>query len=215
MNVVKLLLYTCLIGFGFSPLFAQEIIINEKNTKHIKFNGIKPSVYHFNGSEFKAVVDKSSSALIYSFDMPIKIKKIRFMWKRLGTIAVKNLEQEASKSGDDNYFRLGLLLHGKKPSLPFFAPSWVKLTAKHLKVPADKIVYYFVDAKHLPNSQWRSPYNSSIVIKSVKSILGKDGYNRVVIDIKNPVNVAGLWIMSDGDNSKSKFTTWVKHLTIE
>jgi len=183
--------------------------------KHLKFKGLKSTVYQVNADGIEIKVDGSASALIIAFDKPVTLNHFSFKWKKTGILKVRSSNQEASKKGDDAYFRFGLLQHSKKPLVPFFAPSWVKAVSKFLKLPSDKLIYYFVGAQHNPGTEWSSPYNSDIKNRSVMSKKGKDGYLTVSVTLLKPIKLSGLWLMSDGDNTNSNFSLTVKELRIE
>ncbi|VAW78279.1 hypothetical protein MNBD_GAMMA12-1193 [hydrothermal vent metagenome] len=198
-----------------SPGFGLDILFEKDKFKPIKFGSVTPTEYQFSKNQLKAVVNGSASALILPFAKPLLIKKISFKWKAKGKLKLGTAQLEASKQGDDNYYRLGLMVSGKAPFVPFFAPAWVKLTRQHLKQPSNGMQVYFVNAQHAPGKTWLSPYSSSIKNFSVAGVKVDDGYQEVTINLKQAVSTAGLWLASDGDDTQSNFVVWVKDLKIE
>ncbi len=199
-----------------SPGFGFDIIFQKDKFKSIKFGSVTPTEYSFSKNQLKAVVNSSASALILPFAKPRLIKKISFAWKVEGKLKLNSPRLEASKQGDDNYYRLGLMVSGKPPFVPFFAPAWVKLTRQYLKQPSNGMQVYFVNAQHAPGKTWFSPYSSSIKNFSVAGgVKTNDGYQKVTIKLKQAISTAGLWLASDGDDTQSNFVVWVKDLKVE
>lgn len=183
--------------------------------KKIPFKKIPPTINHYQNGVLTFSVDKSASALLLPFKKVRLLKGIRFKWKRKGNLLVKSVSQERSKDGDDSYFRLGLMISGKPPTVPFFASAWVKLTASYMSLPSNKMIYMTVSSKSPAGSRWLSPYSSNIsnivINKSVESGKFHSEYKK----FSQPLKVVGLWLMADGDDTGSKFTTQIKELILE
>ncbi len=196
-------------------VLATEIIFDGSNFKSITYKGIAPTQYQLREKLLIATVNSSASTLLLPFSKPQLVKRISFKWKISGKLKLKTAAIEASKQGDDSYFRVGLMVSGKASSIPFFAPSWIKLTRQYLKHPSDGMQVYFVNAQHVPGTTWFSPYSSSIKNFSVASVGTGSDYQKVTINLKQAVSTVGLWLVSDGDDTKSSFKVWVKDMVIE
>ena len=105
-------------------------------------------------------------------------------------------------------------MSGEAPSIPFFAPAWIKAIGDNMKLPSDKLLYLVVGAKNKPGARWESP-SDSMNFLALASTPGKDGWMKVDHTFKTPHKVVGLWIMADGDNPESVFETRVKSLVVE
>ena len=194
---------------------AQQLDLALPLYKHIQFSRITPSHFSNRGQDLVINVEKSSSALLYAFMRPQEISEVSFLWKSNGKLNIKSKKQEASRAGDDSYFRLGLFIQGGAVEVPFFAPNWIKKARNHLKLPTDKILYLSVGAKHPAGEMWVSPYSKSIKLLSVKSVAAGNGFRRAYVKFDMPIRVVGLWLMADGDNTGSRFATTVRGLHLK
>lgn len=197
-----------------TPVAAFDL---KQKRSHIIFSDeIRPTHYTVNKyGLLTAKVRYSASALIYAFDRPRKISEVSFVWKPEGFIKTMSYKQETTKKGDDFYLRIGLILSGPKPFIPFFAPAWVKAIRGALKLPSDKMIYLTAGAWAKPGTIWPSPYTDSMTNISVGSQDLKYNWRRSTYKPKKPLTVVGIWIMADGDNTGSKFTTKLKSLTLK
>jgi hypothetical protein len=153
--------------------------------------------------------------------LPFKQKKIvravAFDWK-LGTgkLNVANAAEETKRAGDDSVFKLGLMLAAQtQSSLPFFAPDWLKQVRAALSFPSEMMIYIVADAKHTAGEHWINPYNRRIKMVAAKSRKLNAGWYEANHILKQPENVVGLWLMSDGDNSQSTFDVQIKNIRLE
>lgn len=218
-------LYAVLIlGGGFlllcsSPTALGSDILNRVSLdpqafKAITFKDIEPTKYERIGETLVATIHESSSALVKAFDAPRKIQRLGFSWLLEGGLKVADANAEQSKAGDDMPFRVGLMVKGPAPTVPFFAPAWVKAVRDAMALPTDKMIYFAVGTKSPPGTVWKSPYAASIETRAVASTKGGDGWN-VVDHGMGPLEVVGIWLMGDGDNTKSNFSVKIRSLVLE
>ena len=201
-----------LLYFLFTSVFADDIQLTRQNFAQITFKNIPPTQYHFNADGLAIKVDRSASGLIHAFKTPVKMTGFMALLKHEGKLLIQSAAQEQSKAGDDSYLRIGLIIKGPERTIPFFAPSWVKQIRQHLNSGFKRVIYYHVDSKNKPGSHWLSPYTSEITIKSIASQSSKTAYRKLNETFDKPLLVVGIIIMSDGDNTKSKFQTKLKRL---
>lgn len=208
-------IFTIILSSLSSVGLALDIKFEKAKFKLVKYGSIPSTTYQFFGKELTATVNSSASGLVYPFPHWRSVQRISFKLKIKGRLDLSSAKVEASKKGDDNYFRIGLMVSGKAPFVPFFAPGWVKLTRDYLKHPSNGMQVYFVNAQHKPGATWFSPYSKSIQIYSVTGVMTGDGYSQFTIKLKQPIKVVGLFLLADGDDTKSSFKVWVKNLKIE
>ena len=206
-------LTTCLMsGLAWSADFPVEF---KKDTfKYVNFSDIPETTYTFENGVLEAKVKKSSSFLLLPFAQIKQVKSVQFEWQRSGEIKKRSAEDEKSKKADDFYFRLGLIISGEAPFIPFFAPAWVKSIREYAKLPSDHIKYLVVGTSSKPNSSWVSPYSDSMDYISLESTKAGD-WESVKYDFDTTQKVVGLWLMSDGDNSDSTFEVKVRNLNLD
>ena len=205
--------------FGFSTTLAQSAgvageaseSLDPKDYRAVTFKDITPTVYELSGDSLLMNVKSSASALVHPYKEPRKIWRMRFAWKLEGSVKTSDQKQEQSKKGDDLPLRLGLIVSGPAPTVPFFAPAWIKAVADTLLHPSNRMVYFAAGAKTPAGQKWESPYASSLENRSVSGTKDSDGWEVVDASFET-FDVVGLWIMADGDNTDSVFVTKLKGL---
>ena len=199
-----------------SGLPAAEVPLEPGNFEHIHFRRIQPTNITFNDDSIRIAVNDSSSFLLLPFD-PIKtVRTVTFDWKVDGRLKKRSIEHEKSSKGDDAWIRVGLIVSGQPEYVPkAFLPRWVNLVRKTLKHPSDRMIYLVPDAKHPSGESWTSPFSTSIEMISVDSRNLDDDWKQAHHTFVQPLQVVGLWIMADGDNTNSAFNTELRRLIIE
>jgi len=214
-----LFMMLCVNGLHAGNLHSEaqrEVIpLHDGIFEHITFRKIKANRYSYNDQQLHIDVDESASFLMLPFDSIKKISSVSFEWRSDGVPLVEDLKHEKERSGDDAVFKIGLLLK-TDDSLPnpFFS-SWIKQVDTLLNFPSDQMVYLVPNAQHPAGEQWVNPYNKRITMISVRSRDGKSGWQLSSHRFEQPLDVVAIWLMADGDNTKSKFFSYVKNIKIE
>lgn len=182
---------------------------------HVVFDDHKPTVYENHGSILSAHVEASASFLFQPFDAPRRVQTLSFSWRvKSGSLPPKTVASESEKSGDDAPVRIGLLISGKAPLIPFFAPSWIKAVRDHAKLPADDLIFVVAGSKHPAGSVWPSPYDQALRLIAPVEQPDRDGWTKASHTFDPPLSVVGLWIMADGDDTGSRFDAEVRDLEL-
>lgn len=197
------------------PSLASSIDFSESKVVHIKFSRIPPNQYEYKKDMFSVQVNKSASFLLIPFTETKTISSVSFQWKSKGHLKVKDEKQEKTRKGDDAYLRVGLILRGNRQPVNPLAPAWVKKVNEILLYPSGNMLYLVPGARHPHGKRWKSPYSNDVEILSVKSKQLSDGWNLVVNKLERSYRVIGLWLMADGDNTGSKFTSQLKMLRLD
>lgn len=193
---------------------ALAIDMNPADFKSVAFNGIPPTVYERSGDALKMTVEKSASFLLKPFDAERQVASVSFDWQSQGELKIKDLLTERTKAGDDARLKICLLLSGKAPLVPFFASAWVKAVRDAMKLPADRLRCLVAGSKAKIGDRWPSPYDDSIELVAVDGPGESPGWRRVDAKLEEPLKVVGIWIMADGDDTGSSFTTRLRELTL-
>lgn len=160
-------------------------------------------------------VKKSSSFLLLPFSEIKNVKSVQFEWKSTGKLNVSSPKIEQSKKGDDFFMKLGLVLSGDAPFIPFFAPSWIKAIRNIAKLPSDKVLYLVSGTKTPPGNTWESPYTSDLTYRSLESKpTSEKPWLESSYSFTKPMAVVGLWLMADGDNSQSEFQSTIRNIQL-
>ena len=199
--------------FAVTP--AETIMLKEDNFEHLQFKRINPNNHIFENGELKIKVDDSSSFLMLPFATVKKINKMSFEWRSEGLPLVVDAAHESTKFGDDAVIKIGMLLKAEESSFNPFAPSWLKRVNKLLSFPSENMVYLVANAKHAAGEQWLNAYNERVLMVSINSVKGLDDWQQASHQFEQPQEVVAIWIMSDGDNTDSKFTSYIKNIEFE
>jgi hypothetical protein len=148
--------------------------------------------------------------LFYNFTSGTQVKEIKVS----GRIKI---EKEILKDKDDSYIQIGLIYKGDyRPSgfVRYFLPEWLKILLKNAKDQGlDKVTFY--GASFNPKKELRVQNVRDIKLEFMpEQKIIDDGSFELSIQPVKFENVIGLWIRSDGDDSKAKFTTTIKSITI-
>lgn len=198
-----------------ASLFAEVINLDNKNITHINFKRIKPNHFDIKDNVVTIRVNNSASFLLLSFKEVRKINTVSFEWKKRGVINIKDARQEETRRGDDAYLRIGLIIEGKASFINPLTPRWVKKVRETLHHSSNKIIYIVPGSMHKNGQHWQSPYSKNVEIIAAGSKAQADGWNISEHTFRNTQSVVGLWIMADGDNTRSTFTSRLKALTLE
>jgi len=199
----------------FSEAKAENISLQADGFEHIQFKKIKASRYTFHGQLLQIDVDESASFLMLPFAAVKKINRVSFEWRSDGVPRLENAGQEEQRQGDDSVFKLGLLLKANDSFINPFLPSWMKRVEALLKFPSENMINLVVASKHAPGEQWPNPYNKRVTTVAIGSVENEQGWMQAAYQFDQPVDVVGLWLMADGDNTHSKFTVYIRNITLE
>ena len=198
---------------------AEVVSLRADNFEHIKFRKIKANIHVLKNQQLKIEVDNSASFLMLPFESVRQVHKVSFQWRSEGVPLIKNSQHELKRSGDDAVFKLGLLLKADNDPINPFVPAWLKQVRKLLKLPSEKMTYLVADARHKPGEKWTNPYNRRVTMIAVKSTADDEGDNRgwqqSSYQFELPLDIVAIWLMADGDNTHSSFTTHIKNINVE
>lgn len=211
LQIVILLQSNCLYAVSMEGV----LDLKADNFEHIEFKKIKKSHYSFRDHQLQVDVEGSASFLMKSFDSVRKVRQVSFNWRKNGEPKIKDAQHEEHKQGDDAVFKLGLLLEGSGSFFNPFVPAWVKRVEGLLKYPSEDMIYLVADSKHVPGQRWFNPYNERVTMIAIDSVDDTNNWQRSSYYFDSPVNVVGIWLMSDGDNTDSSFTVNVKDIKLK
>lgn len=193
---------------------ALAIDMNPGDFKPVTFDGIPSTVYERADDALKMTVAKSASFLLRPFDAERLVSSVSFAWQSQGDLKQKDAATEKTKAGDDARLKICLLISGKAPLVPFFAAAWIKAVRDAMKLPADRLRCLVAGSKAKVGERWSSPYDDSIELVAVDQADGSRHWRKVDSKLDQPLKVVGLWIMADGDDTGSEFTTRLRDLTL-
>lgn len=182
---------------------------------HLSMGEVPPTSYRNAGGALVMRVRSSASFLLLPLAAPQSVRGVHLRWRSAGLREVDTAAAEVTKAGDDHLLRVGLILAGDAPTVPSFAPAWVKSVRERLRSPSSRMIYLVAGAHHAPGSWWKNPYADSIDSVALPAERAGDGWTRSSILLAAPVTVVGLWLMADGDDSGSTFETTLAELELD
>jgi hypothetical protein len=209
------LLATALTSSG--DLRAAAIDLAPSSFHHITFPKIPPTTYGGDARSLVATVARSSSLLLQPFAATRVVRAAHITWRSAGDLRQTSVATEQTKDGDDARLKIGLLLAGPAPFIPFFAPAWAKAIRDHMTLSTDHALVLVAGALAPVGTRWPSPHADDITMLSIASGPAAAGgsWRRSDVAFPEPLAVVGLWIMADGDDTQSSFTTEVKELFLD
>ena len=197
-------------------VLAERVTLNQHEIQHIQFKRIPPNQYHFEHDRLHIEVDDSASFLLLPFKQVRSVSTVRYDWiLETGELKLEDAADEASRTGDDAVFKLGLLIKGDPGLSNPLAPKWLKQANAALSTPSNRMIYIVANAKHPAGERWTSPYNSNVQMIAAHQRALADGWLQAYYEFDRPLSVVGLWLMADGDNTDSRFSSRVKNIALE
>jgi len=205
----------------------DDLSLFENNYTHIQFGRIKANQYDFDSRIVKVEVDSSASFLMKAFDSARPVKQVSFKWRSDGSPNVKDANHEKQKGGDDAVVKLGLLLKSENTIDNPFLPKWMRQVKSLLNYPSENMIYLVAGSKHAAGEQWPNPYNQRVTMVAMSSadieskleskIDGEfeEGWQQASYRFGEAVEVVAVWLMADGDNTGSSFTSYVKDIKLD
>jgi hypothetical protein len=190
-----------------------DLMPNFSKHQHIKFKNTIRTKYALKDNAVCGNVRKSSSALAWVFDDYIVARSFIVEYSIDGKMKKFNAKTEKTQDGDDFYLRIGLMLRGPSAMIPLMAPAWIRSMDSFLKLETNKMHQYVFNSVNRSGAEWESPESSSIQMFASRSSKIDDTWQRAAIKVPK-TQIAGVWLMMDGDNSGSKFTTCIRRLSI-
>jgi hypothetical protein len=182
--------------------------------EHITFSRIPANEVTVSDETIRLNVNHSASFLMASFDKVRPVSAVSIRWRSKGRPAVLDRAHEEQKAGDDAVVKLGLLLRSDESGFRPFLPAWMQRVQSKLKYPSQYMYYLVADSRHSAGERWLSPYNRRITMLSMHNTGQDDGWNISEMQLDMPLEVVAVWLMADGDNTGSAFTTEVSSIEL-
>lgn len=204
-------------------LFAALLSIplsTSTNWEVLTFRNIPSNKVEFTKLGLNISVDKSASPLIYKLPKSEPIFQIEVEGRIVsGSLKLANPKEQGIKANDDFVLRLGLVAEGTK-KLNWVqrtaAPAWIKRL--HEVAPKGKGIdaIYFYEVSQDPSliGNKRTHPLSDLMKEEVVATVGSDGKFQFTKTLDAPLPVLGLWISSDGDDSKSTYQVLITSINL-
>ncbi|MFJ2994725.1 DUF3047 domain-containing protein [Pandoraea sp. NPDC087047] len=198
---------------GLPPRWEAYLVTRNKRLTHYEQTTDSDGI-----AVIRATVDESASGIAQKLDIPVYPgTKLSWRWR---ADAMPTNADIRTKRFDDAPVRIALAFDGDPSKLTVQDHMHRELArmVSGRELPFATLMYTWGDDKFAANEVVRNPYTArirSIVVERGDDQLGKwQTYSRdIVKDYEKafgepPGRLVGIAIMSDGDNTQSKFTAW-------
>ncbi|PIR22866.1 MAG: hypothetical protein COV44_05640 [Deltaproteobacteria bacterium CG11_big_fil_rev_8_21_14_0_20_45_16] len=183
------------------------------------YSSISPNEIRCHSDRINLKINSSASILVRALEKPTRIQKLYVKARVSGQMNLSGSQTHGSKGVDDFPLRIGLIESGQK-RLGFmqrlFAPDWLVNLERLWPSTGIKKIHFlnFVFSKHKPDWTDRVHPSSKYLTEKIVSALDDRDVADKRIELVNPIEVVGVWISSDGDDTKSQYTVSVESLQL-
>lgn len=187
--------------------------------QHLKYRNIPQNRVQFDKETLKVEVQKSASPLFFGFSEIKMVTGFQVKGVRSPKLRLSDPQQQGNGDNDDFALRFGLVVSGTNRLTMMqraFAPDWIVQIEKSLpkSIGVGGIEFFNVAessvafGKKRVNSATKNIYETNLVVPNEMGnfILHKK--------LAEALNVVGIFLSFDGDNSKSDFKIEISNLEI-
>jgi len=195
---------------------AEDIDLNLNKWHTVKYSKIKPNVIKQIKKSIEISVNNSSSALVFKFDQIKVIRRVKIKAKLKGLINYHG-SPPGSEDADDFPLRVGFILKGNK-KLNFFqkriAPDWLVQLDKISSTNGglDKVhslIFYTENPKFKKREH---PLSSYFFEEAATQFI--DFKLDTTHSFLKELEIIGIWLSSDGDDTKSSFSVIIESIVL-
>lgn len=165
-------------------------------------------------------VRSSASPLIYPFQSGLEITGFSIKGEVKGEIKLSTQHLQGEKGADDFHFRLGIVEAGER-RLNFaekvISAAWIKnlfsLAPKDAGI--NRIEFYNLSYDEKISWQTRAHPLSSLLRENIVSQIDNEGPFNMDVNWDKPTKIWGLWISSDGDDTKKDFDVLINEIVLK
>jgi len=189
-----------------NPAYANRLLpLESQSWKQLNFNKIPPNKVTFQNQSILIEVQESSSPLIYPMQKTEIIQGFKVQGHVIGKIiSPPGLFEE------DVYLRFGLIQTGGRKLNAIqrlFSAPWVKQLFE--MAPSGKgleIIHFFnLTSEKEQLARSRVYPGTDLMQEYVHTLVQEDGSFSMVHQLPKEIEIAGLWLSSNGDHNKSSF----------
>ena len=204
------------------PFFAFLLIpLNQSSNWHYyTFDNIPANQVSHQKQSLSIEVSKSASPLLYIFPKEKSVTKISISAIANGTLPrFPKIAIQGSKAYDDFTLRLGLIIKGES-RLNWLqrqmAPSWVTNMEKLLpdNKGIKKVLFFTTCQQQNLFHKKRTHFLNSRFEEECVKLIAQPGDISFAKKLEKPLQVLGLWIGSDGDQTSSQFQVQINKIQI-
>lgn len=200
-------------------LFSFTAVLTSDSWELLSFDHVPSGEVEFSGDGIRVEVDDSATPLVQRFESSKRVSSIKVSGLISGDLNIP--EGALWESGfDDAYLRFGLIEAGDvRLSLlqKLTAPDWIKrVDSLFSEMGGISKIHTFQVLNHdtWVGKERVNPANS-LFYEKIMSTPGDDGSFQIIAEFEKPLDVVGLWILADGDDTDSRFEVRVESIKMK
>ena len=202
------------------PLKLAESKSHEHCWKVVQFQNKLPNKIVSDKEGLHIGVESSANLLAYCLKEPVDVNSVLLQGSVTGLPRIQENTQQGDKKADDFAIRFGLVISGTKKLSKIeklFAPELVKRLCE--LAPNSKGIDHvlFLNLANDPPPKWRNrihPIGKGLLRERVACISHEPGDFTLKVEFQQPCTVLALCIISDGDDTKSKYQVTINNIQL-
>ncbi len=186
----------------------------------LSFRNIPPIRHEIAGDRITLHIDKSAGGIVRPLPAGTRVKSLTVRGRVEGTIT-SDPAALWKPEADDKYLRVGLIHAGGKQLNRIrraAAPAWIRTLDDVLC--ADGRGPTRIDNLILaPHPEWVGKTRQNPGMKQLHERITatpeKDNTFTITTTFENPIDALGLWLMADGDDTKSTFKVTIESISLD
>lgn len=195
---------------------ATTLLSTPEGWESARFDGVAPNQIDFGRGGMTISVESSASPVFHLYSSPQQVSSLSVSGRVEGTLDF----EAADDWPDDALLRVGIVVAAPEPARRLSllaAPGWVRELNKRLRA-MDRGVETIRTFHVMPKEEWvgRTRINPNVDVfqETVATAPGGDG--RFAIEESfAPVEVLGIWVLADGDDTDSSFEVTIDRIEVE
>ncbi|MHC4325643.1 MAG: hypothetical protein ACYSUX_15355 [Planctomycetota bacterium] len=193
---------------------------HEQGWKVVQFRNKLPNKVVSDKDGLHIGVECSVSLLGYCLNEPAEVNSVLLQGSVTGLPGIEKNKRQGDKKADDFAIRFGLVISGTKklgPMDKLFAPELVKRLCG--LAPNSKGIDHvlFLNLANDPPPKWRNrihPIGKGLLREQVGLVKNEPGDFTLKVEFQKPYTVLALCIISDGDDTKSKYRVTIRNIQL-
>ena len=165
-------------------------------------------------------VESSVNLLTYCFNEPVDVNSVFLQGSVTGLPRIPENRQQGDKNADDFAIRFGLVISGTKKLSKIeklFAPELVKRLCELAPNSQGIDHVLFLNLANDPPPKWRNrihPVGKGLLRERIACVSNELGDFTLKVEFQQPCTVLALCIISDGDDTKSKYRVTIRNIQL-
>jgi hypothetical protein len=192
----------------------------EHGWKVVQFRSKPPNKVVSDKDGLHIGVECSVNLLAYCLNEPVEVNGVLLRGSVTGLPNIQDNRRQGDKKADDFAIRIGLVISGTKKLSKidkFFAPELVKRLCELAPNSQGIDHVLFLNLANDPPPKWQNrihPIGKGLLRERVACVSKKPGDFILKVEFQKPRTVLALCIISDGDDTKSKFQVNVRNILL-